>query len=639
MEDASHTSVLRSYVKNVLGNLEGDSAIRLMIIIPLILMGGYLVLGVLEMWWIPPGSSTGDGINHLLFALLIRDRFNPWIPYSQFPELYSSGSVLGPFPNAYPSMSDAILSLLVATGLNPILSMKIFVSAVFCSGLVAYFLVFQNFTENRTLSLGGVLFLIISSGRELQTFHDGSFGELLAIMVLFPVSVYFITKLRWIESAICASGILYSHNLTSLGAFLPILTLYIQAMISKRDQRKSILESMLLLVLLSIPILVTSYAATLLNYSQGTAGTSGKLGLSLFPLDDPNTWLLALGCLGAVFVAFHFKEKALWIVSWLAGTFLLSMTNIFPGRFTRTLSFPSSIVLYLALTTVLAAFLEKSAFHGKRLFPVMRMRKGELLHSIIRGRSKKSGENLLTIAIAVSIFLLPICLGTFELSANMVAPTNLDYWDAKKVSVYYDLRSMLSPNDAVVVVDDDWAKYVLYPFTVLSIVPYSTSSLLNYHDRTINEAILLSLYGFPLDNSINSNVSTGATLEVRYIILSSPMIDRWYPTEELTLVRSLADRLDTSIHVTKIIDANSSDGWIRVYELVNPLTISNSYQYKDSGSYFAVRISLLVLCVLALIVTFLSQSRSFRKEIRIEKISPLFLLLVIMWFWFTFVLQ
>lgn len=639
MENVSHTSVLISQVKSILSNLEADSIIRLIVVVPLILMGGYIVLGVLELWWIPPGSSTGDGINHLLFALLIRDRFNPWIPYSQFSQLYSSGSVLGSFPNAYPSMSDAILSLLVATGLDPILSMKILVSIIFCLGLMVYFLVIQNFTENRTLSVGGVLFLIICSGSELQTFRDGSFGELLAIMVLFPVSVYFITKSKWIESAVCVSAILYSHNLTSLGAFLPILTLYAQAMISKKGQRMSILGSVLLIAVLSLPIIVTSYAATLLSYSQGTAGTSSELGLSLFPPDDPNTWLLALGCLGAVFVAFHFREKAVWIVSWLAGMYLLSMTNIFPARFMRALSFPSSIMLYLAMVTLLAALLEKSAFHGKRLLPFARMRKRDLLRSIARGRSTKSAETVLTVAIAVSIFLLPVYLGTFELSVNYVSPTTLDFWDTKKVSVYQDLRNLLSPNDAVVVVDDYWAKYVLYPFTVLNIVSYSSSSLFNYNDRIVNEAILLSLYDCSIDNSVNNSVSAEASPEARYVILSSPMNDRWYPTDTRALIKSLAEWLEISPRVTKIVDTNSSDGWIRVYELVNPITIPDTYQYQDSNSYFAIRASALVLCVLSLTATFFPRIRRSRREIHIEKMPLLLLLLVIMWFWFTFVLQ
>jgi hypothetical protein len=608
-------------------------------IVPLILEGGYILLRILEMWWIPPGLSTGDGIDHLLFAISIRDTLNPWIPYSQFPQLYSGSSVLGSFPNAYPSMFDAILSLVVATGLDPILSMKILVSAVFCLGLFAYLLVFQDFTKNRMLSLGGVLFLVICSSRELQTFHDGSFGELLAVMVLFPVSVYFITNSKWIESAICVSGILYSHNLSSVAAVLPILTLYAQAMVSKKDQRKSILESMLLITLLSLPILATSYAPTLLNLSKGTAGTSTELGLSVFLLDDPNTWLIALGSLAAVFATFYFKEKALWIDSWLGGMFLLSMTNIFPARFVRTLSLPSSIMLYLAMVTLLTAFLEESTFDDKRLFPALRMKIRQLVRLKSGGRAMKSGRKVLTGAIAVSIFLLPVCLGTLQLSVDATSLTTLDFWDAKKTLVYEDLRDLLSPNDVVVVVDDYWAKYVLYPFAVLNIVSYSSSSLLNYYDRTINDVILLSLYGFPMDNLINGNVSTGDNLEVRYVVLSSPMDNRWYPDDERTMVRSLAWRLEISPNVTKIMDTDSSDGWIRVYEFVNPIAISDSYQYHDTSSYLAIRTSLLILCTLSLIATFFSQSPSSRREIRIDKIPLLFLLLVIMWFWFAFVLQ
>jgi hypothetical membrane protein len=105
--------------------------------------------------------------------------------------------------------------------------------------------------------------------------------------------------------------------------------------------------------------------------SEGTAGTGSELGLSGFPADDPNTWLIVLGLLGAAFAAYHFKEKALWIVSWLAGMFLLSMTNVFPGKFVRALSVPSSIVLYLAMTASLTVFLKESTLDEKRLFPLI----------------------------------------------------------------------------------------------------------------------------------------------------------------------------------------------------------------------------------------------------------------------------
>jgi len=639
MNKVSHTlDFLRCHIKKVLSNLETGSMIKLMIVAPLILEGGYILLRILEMWWTPPGSSTRDGISHLLFALLIRDRLNPWIPYSLFPQLYSSSSLIGPFPNAYPSMSDAILSLVVATGLDPLLSMKISVSTTFCLGLIAYFLVFQDFTKNRILSLGGVLFLIICFGRELQTFHDGSFGELLAIMVLFPVSVYSITNSKWIESAICVPGILYSHNLSSVAAVLPILTLYAQAIVTKKDQRKSILESVLLIVLLSLPILVTYYAPTLLNLSQGTAGTSDQLGLSLFPLDDPNTWLIALGCLAAVFVTFCFKKKALWIDSWLGGMFLLSMTDIFPGRVVRALSLPSSIMLYLAMATLLTAFLEEPAFDDKRVFPVMRMRIRELVRLKSGGRAMKSGKKVLTGAIAVSIFLLPICLGFFELSVTTTSPTTLDFWDAKKAPVYQNLRNLLSPDDAVVIVDDYWARYFLYPFTVLKIVSSSSASRLNYYDRIVNEAILSSLNGSLIDGSINGNISTEANLEARYVILSSPMNDRWYPNDEVDLIGSLSEDLETNPSVAKIVDTNSSDGWIRVYELLSPIAIPNVYQHTNDNFHLAISSLLFVGTVATLFALYFSQRQSSSK-IDLRKMPLLFPLLIVIWFWFTFILQ
>jgi len=597
--------------------------IKLIMIIPLIFQGIYIILRVLKMWWLPYGMSTRDGITHLLFALMIKDKHNPWVPYSQFPQLYMnymSEYVNYIFPNAYPSMYHTFLSLFIYLGVDPILAQKILVSNIFIIGLFLYFLVFKYIIKDNILAVGGVFFLVISSARELQTFKDGSYGELLAMMVFLPSSLFLLLNSRWGEASIFISGILYSHNLTTIHSFFPIMTMYLQSFVLRKNERKKIILSTIYIVSLSLPIIILSYFPSVFHYFHNIAGVSRIGGWQEFPANDPNFSLIVLGGLSSLVLLASYKLDILWIVLWYGGMLLLSMSDLFPGRFVRALSFPSAIILYLSL-----AFLIKFLFEKFNSY--------KYLVLIVNKKQIRIKFNLilffLSYILAIGICLLPIFLKLFELSLAVTEPTILDYWDDEKIAIYKLLRNSLSSNEAVIIVTDFWAKFFLYPSPVLQIATISFSNSLNYYDRIVNEQILLIL-----NNSINCEnyYVDDNKIIIKYVILSSIMPERWYTIDEIMLVNEIEQMMNKNPLFEKILDTTTAYGWIKVYKSTKHCIIKIAPLSLDVQHLLAIRV-LLVASAMALLVISWRSIKLEIKKFSFKKILYLLILLIIIWFW------
>ena len=528
----------------------------------------YGIYGFLYLNEVPAG---GDPANHVFFVERILRTGNPLIPYLQFSDLpgLPNNSGVGYYPSLL-HILVAVTSYITSFGsisVHVVLqTFKSFMFIQYLVGIIGYALLLKTIIyevmiyENSklhwkrtdakyTIACYAVLVLafglfIYSTSPLIKTFRDGGYGEILAMWCIFPFYLYFLLRKRWIISAVLLAIIGSTHNLSFIMTLLATLAYFIKLLLSGQyivfKKSKVFFVSGLIFcapgfILFYLPSIITSVnSGTGVNSGLGVPQNLSRADIA----EQVTPVLYYFGVVGLIgLVIFNYKLLG-WVSAWTLLYFPIFNSSILAIRFSREISLPLGVIvgLFSALIMYKLVFTwyEKYTYTG---------RDSNLLATIREAsyRNKHSIQTLVCALFLVSAlyFYFEYFRDRFEVSSDK---ETLNYYTptfAQTNNYLLNKETQINSRDRLLSFGSNpWLKPFLYgKFVVMDAIPKEDEMTLSLTDRTINSR-LLSVLQAPASPASERVL---ADLNIRYIIVSTIIPERWYPASFVNQDSKISD--------------------------------------------------------------------------------------------------
>ena len=477
---------------------------------------------------VPPGA---DSAHHATFAKDILESQRAFVAYSQFP---AGGPMF-----EYPSLFDLSVALLVAgSGADLLLIVEVYVVILaVLSPIVMWRFLRRFFGGGPRDAFIAVAFVALNWFVLAKTVRDGSYGELLAAGVMFPLWLSFLWDRRDLLAAGTLFAIVLTHNLTALlafGTFVALLLYYALERQWTRIRRTVITHGAILGI--TAIILWPVYASYLFPVTSGIAGGFPVIDLfSYTVIISPVLFVIGGLGLGLVVRRSPGQFAGLWAAAYAA----LSRTSFASERIAREMSIPFAVG---------AAGLVIGLVGADRT-----------------GRIARRGRRVLPLAVVV---VLTAANGLWGLASN-TDPAALHYLEPYQLEAYRWLSSHSNSSEAVLALASvDPFLSVFVPNDVFPVVNLHQADRLSKPDRDMDIALVQALFNYT-DTGLRGVFSAN---RIHWVVLSSPFPSpTWIAPEDIPFIQQAWDlRLDSDPGFMlrySVTDVHGSA--IRVFEIIS----------------------------------------------------------------------
>jgi hypothetical protein len=560
----SRINTLNSFLSSI---LVPDSKIFTLtyLALSLIVAGPVLhaVWGFLYFNDVPAGGDPGD---HVFFIERIASTGNLLIAYSQFSDLTNSTGV-----GYYPSFFHIIIAgISYITSFGSISfpavleSMNAFMFIQYVIGISGYALLLKYILFDAINNRGPISarhgdgfkyaiccysilvisfgLFIFSTSPIIKTFRDGGYGEIFAMWCIFPFYLYFLLHKRWFVSALLLAVICSTHNLAFILTLIATVAYFIKLLINKEfntlwKSKKFLIASLLFCMPAFIFFYLPSIATSLNSGTGVNSGLGVPESLSKSDIADQVTpGLYYFGVVGLIGLTVLDYKRLSWITVWLLLYFPIFNSSILAIRFSREISVPLGIIigLFSAMVTYEIIF---NLFGRYNHHSNNRGYIDKFLDALQRKRPLvQSLACIATLLIALGISfdyfqyrieeysnkdILNYYTPTYALANKYLSNLNRSP-DAKDSILSFGVNPWLKP-------------YLFGKYLVLEAVPREDEMTLSRADRSINDK-LLSVFENPTSPKSKQTLED---LNIKYVLVSTPIPDRWYPPSFLHLAPAL----------------------------------------------------------------------------------------------------
>lgn len=487
-----------------------------------------------------------DPANHTVFAKQVVESMNVLFPVAQF---YPDNPGSGYYP-LFPAVIIAILHLI--TRIDIIEIFKFFMFFTFIGGQIGYALLSIKIANNN-LNKGLFIYLVISFSTALliKTLRDGSYGEIFAFWFLLPLFLYCLLGRRLIWSALLLAFIFASNIPATFGISILVLAFLLFYLVGREWSKvKFTLKVVLVAAVVASPVLYYTYFLMAIRTTQGN--------LEAYPISVlhignafPYIPLFAIASICMVVILIFYQQYR-WIALWTALYVLIIISPFLSGlyeRFLREMTVPLSLAIGIVF------------YDGTKLV-AKKMRNFSLC-----GTFKSETQLRIVLLLLAAIVIISIGITPLSKEAN---PVVTDYFTQMKLEAYQWLNDETAGQEVGVVTIstmDPWAKVYVNSRIWEVLSPSLSSRSLSAHDKAINDDLVQGLL-FPsqIDNLLKRNIA--------YIILSAPMPDRWYETDNKEFANELINGIssENEPHYKLVYYIQTDVELIKIYRIESEVT-------------------------------------------------------------------
>lgn len=481
-----------------------------------------------------------DVPNHLAIIRHIAEHKSLLFPISQFyPDDLGQGY--------YPTFMHAIVAAIhLVTGAGIVDVLKCFMFSVVVLGQPVYALLCVRLA-NGSPGRGLFMYLVLSfnTGMLLHTLRDGIYAELFAIWLLLPMLICCLLQRRTIWAGLLLAAIVASNIPASFGTAMLVLSfLGLYVIEKRRHETKRVLKTILVAAVVASPALYYCYLLMVINAAGG--------GLETYPqplLAGYSNVYMALfvgGGLCSLAMMVFYRQRR-WLAIWAALYVILILAPFLSGispRFIRQLSIPLSLCVGMVLydgAKLLAGRVHSLGLWGR---PALKAQLGGII---------------------LALFAMAMIGDGVPSMASEADPEYTYYFSPLKHEAYQWMNEQTVGQEEgviTVVLMDPWAKVYLTRRVWEVGAPSLAAKDLSKLDRDINDDIVGALLSDPSPDALVER-------HISYIILSSPLANRWYQPENEELVDTLLDTLGHKYrkHYDLVYYRHRGSESIRIYRM------------------------------------------------------------------------
>lgn len=459
----------------------------------------------------------------------------------------------------YPSLLQNIFGLIYyITNFNIVDIMRYFMFATFILGFIIYAAISYKIADGNILK-GIFIFLVFSFSISpiIKTLRDGSYTHIFAAWFLLPLFIYLLLNHKLFSSTVTASLIFYAHNLTTFILFIVIGSFILSDFINNRldktnkNDLKFIFNIILITLLISSPAIILFYIPTIINllYSGRTGFEISAFNFLYYPY--LLTYItLFLGFFSSL-VVFIFNKKK-YVSLWLLGYLFLAQYPQFSERMVREMSIPLALSIGIVMYDFFNYIINRLLINYKSD------------RNSIGSFFNKSTMIKIICLVMLSLVIINNGLPMISSEGN---PVTMYYYSNTKDNAYNFLKTNLNERDRVIVLRgmDIWTKVFLPYGSVYEVIAPQLGSSISVADSKVNDDLTYSL----LNPFTSKALENFMKYNINYFVVSSPLKDRWYVSEDLMFNNELLTiSYESSSSYKLVYVAHSNEEMVKIYQIV-----------------------------------------------------------------------